>query len=81
VSEGRGHETEYIRLVSNQEVDGSFALFLPAVYRLVYRRTFYLGPAIRARARMDPSRIPSWGPSSIPQSCVSASRKQRNLAD
>jgi integrase len=27
------------------------------------------------------SRIPSWGPSSIPQSCVSASRKQRNLPD
>jgi hypothetical protein len=53
VSEGRGHETEYIRLVSNQEVDGSLARFLPAVYRLVYRRTFYLGPAIRARARMD----------------------------
>jgi hypothetical protein len=40
-------------LVSNQEVDGSLAGFLHEVYRLVYQRTFHLGPAIRARARMD----------------------------
>jgi hypothetical protein len=40
-------------LVSNQEVDGSLAGSLPAVYRLVYQRTFRRGPAIRARARKD----------------------------
>jgi hypothetical protein len=43
----------YIRLVSNQEVDGSLAGSFPVVYRLVYQSTFHRGPAIRARARMD----------------------------
>ena len=40
-------------LVSKQEVEGPRAGLTRPVYSLVYRRTHYLGPAIRAHARKD----------------------------